>query len=167
MKLTSRQWFAISLLLVIATLGIAAYFEWVLNYEPCPLCILQRVCFLLYGIVTLIIILHHPKKLGIRIYSILLLLIAALGTLIAGRQVWLQHLPSETAPSCGAGLNFILNELPPTEAIHTLFYGSADCAHVEWQFLGLSLAGWSFCLFALLGAIAIIQLVRPKRRIIF
>jgi hypothetical protein len=45
-------------------MGYALYAERVLGFEPCPLCMFQRVGVVVLGAVFLLAALHHPKSLG-------------------------------------------------------------------------------------------------------
>ena len=61
--------------------------------------------------------------------------------MIAGRQVWLQHLPPELVPECGPGLDYMLNVFPLSDAIKMVLTGSGECA-AEWSlimFVGISI----------------------------
>jgi disulfide bond formation protein DsbB len=90
--------------------------------------------------------------------NFLLALTAGVGAAIAGRQVWLQHLPADRIPECGPGLDFLLETSPLTETIKTVLRGSGDCAKVDWTFLGLSIAEWSLINFLALMALALVCL---------
>ena len=83
--------------------------------------------------------------------------------MVAGRHVWLEHLPKDQVPSCGPGLDFILDSFPLTKALPLIFKGSGECADVVWRFLGLSISEWAliwFVLFLLTG----LSLALRKRR---
>jgi disulfide bond formation protein DsbB len=100
---------------------------------------------------------------GVLVYSGLAIILAGLGAAVAGRQVWLQHLPKDRVPACGPGLEYMLNKFPLGEVLSKVFMGSGECAEVGWRFLGLSVAGWSLVWFVLLCllAIAIAAFRRP------
>lgn len=163
-RLTSRQWFFANLVGIAAILLAAAYFQFHLNYQPCVLCEMQRLVFLAEVIVFGIAVIHHPHKLGIRIYGSIAVVLALLGCILAGRQVWLQALPQSQIPSCGPGLNFIFTHLPPEDILRQIFYGTADCAKTDWSFLHLSFAGWALVFFSLSGILALWQAIVPRRR---
>ncbi|MDH3908908.1 MAG: disulfide bond formation protein B, partial [Gammaproteobacteria bacterium] len=55
---------------------------------------------------------------------------------------WLQQLPPDKVPSCGPGLDYMLETLPFTDVLSTVFTGSGECAEIVWQFLGLSMPAW-------------------------
>jgi disulfide bond formation protein DsbB len=68
-----------------------------------------------------------------------------------GRHVWLQHLPADQVPSCGPGLDYILERFPLGEALRLVFSGSGECAATDWLFLGLSMPAWVLIALAVLG----------------
>ena len=114
------------------------------------------------GAVALVAMLHNPATLGRRIYAGLTLLAASGGIAVAGRHVWLQHLPADEVPSCGPGLDYWMDTFPLQEVIQKVFRGSGECAKVDWVFLGLSLPEWTLALFIGLASVAVWQLVRKS-----
>lgn len=56
---------------------------------------------------------------------------------VAGRHVWLQHLPADQVPSCGPGLDYWLDTLPMQQVLKEVFAGSGECASIDWQFWDL------------------------------
>jgi len=136
--------FALAAVAVAAMLAFAYYAQFRMYLEPCPLCILQRVCFLALLPVLVLAAIHAPKgTTGRRIYGTLALLPALAGIGIAGRHVWLQHLPKDQVPACGPGLEFMLDTFPLSDAIRRIFTGSGECAEVDWRFAGLSMPEWT------------------------
>ncbi len=128
--------------------------QWGLN--PCPLCIFQRIAFAALGLVFLIGTMHAPSGgLGRRIYGLLALAAGGTGIGIAGRHVWLTHLPPDQVPECGPPLNFMMEVNPLTDVIKMVLTGSGECAKVDWTFLGLSMPAWSLTSFVLLTLFAL------------
>ena len=85
-------------------LGYAWYVQGVLRVEPCPLCIFQRIGVACIGLVFLAAGLHAPRGWGARVYGALIALAALATMAVAARHVWIQHLPEDAVPACGAGL---------------------------------------------------------------
>jgi disulfide bond formation protein DsbB len=146
---------------------VAGYFQFVEHLDPCPLCILQRIMVLIAGIVFLLGAIHNPVNVGRRIYGFLLLLAAGIGAAIAGRHVWLQQLPEDQVPTCGPGLNFILENFPINQAIDMVLRGSGECADVMWTFLGLSIPGWTLVAFIVMIIVALFQLFGRHKKTTF
>ncbi|MDS4029206.1 MAG: disulfide bond formation protein B [Candidatus Contendobacter sp.] len=136
-------------------LGFAYYAQFYLGLEPCPLCIFQRLALFALGIVFLLATVHNPNDWGARVYGVLIGLVAATGAGIAGRHVWLQHLPPEQAPRCGPGLDYLLETLPLSETVREVLTGSGECAKVDWTLLGLSIPEWTLPLFLGLGVLGV------------
>lgn len=132
-------------------LGFGYYLQFVEGLAPCPLCLLQRVAFLLLGLVFLVAALHRPPLPGRRWYAGLIVVVAGMGATIAARHVYLQSLPPEQAPACGADIGYMLAHFPLSETIILIFRGTGDCGSVVWQFLGLSIPGWALAWFVVLG----------------
>jgi len=141
-----------------ALLAYAVFAQYGQFYEPCPLCIFQRIAMAAVGIIGLAAGIHAPKgATGRRIWGSLAFLAAAIGAGIAGRHVWLQHLPPEQVPACGPGLSFMLESMPSYLAVvKKVLAGSGECAEVNWTFLGFSMPEWTLLVFVLLavGALA-------------
>ncbi|MEX2523616.1 MAG: disulfide bond formation protein B [Gammaproteobacteria bacterium] len=165
--MTPRPFFLIIVLICAGLLGYGYYLQFVEGLDPCPLCVFQRIAFMAVMAVAFIGLLHGPRRIGAMIYSGLASLSALIGAGIAGRQVWLQHLPPDQVPECGPGLDFMLEVFPLTEAISMVFSGSGECAEVDWTFLSFSIAEWSLAWFialALAGMIFIIRLYRRREQ---
>ncbi|MCX7555930.1 disulfide bond formation protein B [Xanthomonadaceae bacterium JHOS43] len=132
-------------------LAYALYAQYRMFLDPCPLCILQRVVFMIMGGLFLLGALHGPKRWGRGIYGVLVFFVAAVGMGIAGRHVWLQGLPPDQVPACGPGLEYMLDAFPLSKTLSMVFTGSGECANVDWNFLGLSMPAWVLVWYLLLG----------------
>lgn len=129
----------------------ALFAQYVLEMEPCPLCIFQRVAVIAIGVLFLIAAIHGAGRIRQRVYATLLALVSLAGGGIAGRHVWLQNLPKDQVPSCGPDLSFMLDTFPIMEVLSTVLSGSGECAEVSWRFLGLTIPGWTLIAFLILG----------------
>jgi disulfide bond formation protein DsbB len=61
----------------------------------------------------------------------------------------------------------MIASFPLERVIPMLFSGSGDCAKVDWTFLGLTIANWSFLVFigmALLALALFVALLRRRAR---
>lgn len=131
-----------------AAMAVALYIEHGLGFEPCPLCVLQRVVVIALGLVFLAGALHAPARGGRWFYVALATLIAAVGVGLAGRHVYLQHLPADQVPACGPTLEYLMHLLPFRQVLITVLRGDASCALVQFRVLGLSLPEWTLILFS-------------------
>lgn len=142
-----RVTFALIALFCAGLLGFGYYLQFQLGEKPCPLCISQRVCFLLAGLVGLVAALHHPGRVGQRLYALTGGLLALVGAAIAARHIWIQHLPPDKVPACGPGLAYMLENFPLLEAVRLALRGDGNCAEIGWTLLGLSISEWSLLAF--------------------
>lgn len=147
-----RWGYALGFLICAGLIGFALYLQYYQHEEPCPLCMFQRVAFMVLGAVFLVAALHGPARTGAKAYGALLLLVAGVGTAIAARHVWLQNLPKHLVPECGPDLAYMMKRFPFFEVLGKVLSGSGQCAEVGWTFLGLSIAAWSLTWFVLLAA---------------
>ena len=146
--------------LMLVGMGVALYLQHYAHLEPCPLCVFQRVSLMSMGIVALIAFIHNPAALVRRIYAGLSLVGALAGVGVAGRHVWLQHLPADEVPSCGPGLDYWMDTFPFQEVVQKVLRGSGECAKVDWMMFGLSLPEWTLMMFVGLTSVVVWQLVR-------
>lgn len=155
-RMSFRKLFLSGFLLCLALLAYALYAQLHLGLEPCPLCIFQRVAFAGLGLVFLVGGLHAPRSLAARRgYGIASMLPSIAGITVAGNHVRLQHLPPDQVPSCGPGLDYMLEAMPVTGVIRKVMTGSGECANVDWSFLGISMPAWSLLWFVVLAALAL------------
>ncbi|HXX84700.1 MAG TPA: disulfide bond formation protein B [Casimicrobiaceae bacterium] len=135
------------------------YLQYIDGLNPCPLCIFQRVCVIGMGLIFLVGVFHNPGRTGAAVYAVLQLVIGGAGIALAARQVWLQSLPKDQVPACGMGLSYMMETLPLTDVVKKVFQGSGECAEKGWEFLHLSIAGWTLVFFIamIVAAFAVIR----------
>jgi protein dithiol:quinone oxidoreductase len=140
--MTARSANLLGFMACVALLAYAYFAQYVLHLEPCPLCIFQRVGVFATGAAFAIAAAHDPSGWGRRVYAALISA-AALATLgIAAKHVYIQHLPPDQVPACGASLDFMLKVFPLTEVLQKVLTGSGECAKINWRFLGLAMPAW-------------------------
>ena len=157
-------------LVIMAVIGMSFalfFLQRYMGFSPCPLCIFQRIGLMIMGGFALIAAIFDPKS---KIVRLLLWLgsLAGIGwaAVVAGRHVWLQHLPADQVPSCGPGLDYWLDTLPMQQVLKEVFAGSGECASIEWTFMGLSIPEQSLILFSILILVHVLilwRIVRPAR----
>lgn len=143
---------------IIGLMSYAIYAERILYLDPCPLCITQRLFYVLIGIFAFIGLLLIRHRVVQRIAAVLMALSAVGGIITAGRQVWLQHLPPELVPECGPGLAYWMENEPWLRTLSLLFKGDGNCAEVNWTFIGFSMGEWSLAWFVGLLVVALVLL---------
>ncbi len=155
MKLTPRIWFLIGGISCFGMLGVGAFFQFVMDLAPCPLCISQRIAILLLGIVFLTAAIHNKRT---KVYAIIGALTALAGGSISARHVWIQHLPPNEVPECGPGLSYVFENFPLTDTLKLMLSGTGECAKVDWSLLGISIPGWTLLAFIGLGVVSLLQI---------
>jgi protein dithiol:quinone oxidoreductase len=96
------------------------------------------------------------------LWSLLLATQAFAGAFVAARQSWLQWYPPEVY-ACGRDFYGMIEAFPLKKVIPMLFKGSGDCTAVDWTFLSLTIANWSFLNFVAMGLIGLWLLVYRLR----
>lgn len=149
--------------------GICTAFSLVLQYrwgfDPCVMCISQRMGILFAGLVALFCLLLPQQKKIIRFISAASVSVpAAYALWTAISQLHLQSLPPEMQPSCGAYWTFRLRNWWGFEWFEPLIRGFGQCGVVE-RFLGVPFALWSAlaCLLILLILCSGLYLSHQKR----
>ncbi|TCP12432.1 thiol:disulfide interchange protein DsbB [Crenobacter luteus] len=148
-----RAVFALLTLSCAAALAFALYLQHAVGLEPCPLCIFQRVGVMALGVFSLLGWLFAGSLRAARPWAALSALSALGGGAVAAWHVRLQHLPADQVPSCGPGLDYMIETMPFTAMLAKVFKGSGECAVVDWTFAGLSLPELTGLFFA--GALAL------------
>ena len=122
-----------------------------LNLAACPLCVLQRMVYLLLGLQALLLLPWVPAPGGLRAAGALMGLTALGGAAIAGYQTWLQRFAAGV--SCTADqpwweqfVNWAGTQSP------LLFEATGLCSEAGWKLAGLSIAEWSLLIFLGLAA---------------
>ncbi len=156
-KFNPRIWFLLGFASCFLMLAVGAYFQFVEEMEPCPLCISQRIAILITGLIFLVAAIHNPKGCGLKAYSIIGAITSLCGAAISIRHVWIQNLPADEIPECGPGLSYVFENFPLLDTIKLMLNGTGDCAEVLWTFLGLSIPGWTLVAFLGLATLSLLQ----------
>ena len=152
-ELSPRHVFAGFALIPLGLLGEALVLQHLLGQAPCPLCILQRVAFFLFGLIALAAAVHGPRRRGAAIYAGGLALASLAGMGVAIWHVWTLH-----HPKFGCGIDVMeqfVNNLPTAKLLPFIFYSSGDCAARLDPILGLMVPEWALAWFALLFLAAV------------
>lgn len=161
-RLTARRLLLLvgvaALLLVVAGLLLGE----LLQLKACPLCIFQRLLYIVVGAFALGAAALYATASVRRLLAGLAFLAALGGIATAAYQTWLQEQP--TSPfECGFGEPNLIEQL--VEWLGNLwpqmFLATGLCSSKEWVFLGLSMANWSLICF---GALALVLLPFLRRR---
>lgn len=167
--LSVRQWSLAGLAFCVLMMAVALGLEHIGGLEPCPLCIFQRVAVLAAAVVFIVAAIHNPRgRLGAALYGGLSLAAVIGGVAVAWRHLWLQSLPADEVPSCGPGLDYMMDILPLRDVVSMVLSGSGECAEVDFLLLGLSLPGWTligFLVLALAPLGVLLSAFRERQRV--
>ena len=138
-------------------LAVAAYLQYRVGLIPCPLCIIQRFLITLLGLLFLMGALFNFSAVTRCCLHTLTFLLAVLGVVVASRQLWLEHFPTDQLSSCQATVAHYSSSVYFHNIIELFFQGSSNCGSGNWRFLNLSMPMWTLLIFILLAAIALRQ----------
>ncbi len=161
-RIQTRRSLGLLALVSAALLAFGLYLQHVVGLEPCPMCIVQRYALVLVALVAGLGALSRRKPVLLPASGAVLLL-SGFGAFVAARQSWLQWFPPEVF-SCGRDFYGMIETFPLKRAIPMIFKGSGDCTKIDWTFLTLSIANWSFVCFVAIAGVSIWLLVDLLRR---
>ena len=156
-----RAWFATLALGCFGVVAMGMALQQMLNLAPCPLCIFQRLLYLLLGAVALLGAIWPGASAAVLGSAGLL----ALGGLAVSLwQSWMQAYP-HLAPTCNFTDPNLIERL-----VYWLggefpawFLATGLCTSREWELFGLSMANWSVFLFlGILGYLVVLARL-PQR----
>lgn len=123
-----------------------------LNLQPCPLCIFQRVLYLVIGSAALAGAVMSGSPLARRLASGGGVAAAIGGLATASYQTYMQLFPASVV-ECGFSepnlIERFVDVLGPYWEF--MFLATGLCSSVDWTFLGLSMANWSIPAFTAFG----------------
>lgn len=142
----ARAWFAALALAALGLVAVGMTLQHLLHLSPCPLCIFQRVLYLLIGLGALCGFALPQLR---QLWSMLIALLASGGAMVAAYQTWMQAFP-ERATECGYTDPSLIERLVDVLGMQwpSLFLATGFCSSKEWVFLHLSMANWSLLVFA-------------------
>ena len=126
----------IAFIMIISALAIQLTF----NLEPCPLCITQRIIFIVIGALFILFALLPSNNAYIKLSHLISILAAGLvGVIFSIRHILIQAKIIEIPAECGIDLDYMFENFPFTEAVNLLFKGTGDCSQIDWTFFGITL----------------------------
>ena len=149
-KVKNKTIFNLILLFSIFVLISAYFIQYVLKYQPCNLCLIERIPYF-FSIIIISICLFTKKfeKLSI----IILMFIFFSGTLIAFYHFGIEQGFIKESLVCD--LNNVSNNLSKEAILNQLKEMSVSCKDVTFKIFGLSLATFNIFITLILGVITI------------
>jgi disulfide bond formation protein DsbB len=160
-----RLFDSLAALACLLMLAYAYYVQFHRGLEPCPLCIFQRIA--VAGLALAFILAALPPEAwrgARRAVSLLMVLVTGAGAAVAARHLYIQSLPADKVPVCGATLDYMMDVFPVSQVLRKVLTGSGECAKIEWTFLGLSMPGWVLICVLLLGVLGVLVNWPVRRR---
>ncbi|MDT8410542.1 MAG: disulfide bond formation protein B [Wenzhouxiangellaceae bacterium] len=161
-QLFPRAGFALVFFASLCLLGFAYFVQYQMQIDPCPLCILQRVAFMIMGLGALLGAVHGSRGWPRWAYGGIIAAGGLWGVATAGRHVWLQSLPADQVPDCGPGFGFMMEYFSVGEAVKSAFTGSGECAEVDWSLIGISMPGWTLIWYVVLMILTVAALRKAQ-----
>ncbi len=148
---TQRGAFAALAAVSVAAVGIALFTQYLLDMQPCPWCVLQRLQFVAIAVVALLALAGRGSLARVAGGAAVLLL-AASGVAAA---TW-QHSVASKSPSCDLTLadRIVSNWLQLDRLLPSVFQVGGNCADAAVKLLGVPYELWSLALFALIAIFA-------------
>ncbi len=138
-------------LLSLGAVAAALWTQHVLDMQPCPWCVLQRLVFVLIALVALLGLVWRGAA-G-TLLTALLMLALSLGGIAAA--LW-QHFVAAASDSCKlTWAERIISGLGLDGSLPEIFQPRASCADAAVKLLGLPYEFWSLMLFVLLGVMSL------------
>ena len=137
--LTFKRINLLGALLSFLLVGLALTIQTQFDLEPCPLCVSQRIVFILIGFIFLVFSFMSPTRLIKFIHLVSLSVVNIVGMVFAIKHILIQGKWITVPAECGIDLDYMFENFPIREAFSLLFKGTGDCSEIDWLFLGLSL----------------------------
>ncbi len=157
-----RRWLSLLAAVCAGMFAFGIYLQHVEGLDPCPMCIVQRYALVGVGLAALLAALF-PQKVAHGVGAVGVVAIAGFGAFTAARQSWLQWYPPEVM-SCGRDLFGMIESFPLRRVIPMVFRGTGDCSKIDWTFLGLTIANWSFLVFCGMAVLGMALIWALRRR---
>ncbi len=148
-----------------ATLAGALFFEHVLGYIPCSLCLEGRIPhYFAIGAALIAGVLSREANVGIGVLLFLGICVAAYAAAagISGYHIGVEQKWWEGPVACGSG-NLIAGSLEELQAALEGRVHAPRCDEAAWSLFGISLAGFNLLISLVLGALAALPLWRFYR----
>ncbi|MBC3373338.1 disulfide bond formation protein B [Pseudomonas sp. SWRI92] len=141
---SSRFLFLMASIAAALALGVSSYLEYAVGLSPCSLCILQRLCLMLFLINCLGACVHGPGRRGSMVYAATAVIFASAGLALAWRNVLAQTDSDELLPDC---ITHLRGADSWWHAMRHVANGASDCTNITWTLFDLSVPEWSLLFF--------------------
>lgn len=155
-----RAWFSALALGCFGLVAIGMGLQTMLHLAPCPLCIFQRVLYLLIGTLALG---GFALPFLRQLWGGLCAALSALGAGVAAYQSWMQAYPA-LAKECSYSDPNVIERLVDWLGMQSpgFFLATGFCTSREWELFGWSMANWSVLIFS--GILVYVLLLIGSKR---
>lgn len=150
--LRPHRYLGLLAVICVAMFSYGMYLQHVEGLDPCPMCVVQRYALIGVGVVAALFALFPQRRIQM-LGAFKVVVIAVFGAATAARQSWLQWYPPEVL-TCGRDFFGMIESFPLRRVIPMVFRGTGDCSKIDWTFLGLTIANWSFLVFSGMAVLA-------------
>ena len=135
--------------------GGAVLLEYEFGLVPCALCLSQRLCAMLAGLIAAAGLAHGPR---LAAYPCAVLAAAGAGGYFALRHLYLLWLPPGEVAKCGVDFDYFLAAFPLADVLKAMLAGTGECGEQSAALPGLALVG-----FVGLGVLAVLWQLAARR----
>lgn len=144
------QVLAIIGVLSLGAVGIAALAQYAFDMQPCPWCVLQRLIYIVVGVLALLgaLLTRTPRRIAVGL--------ALVGTLCGIASALWQQLHAVNEASCDLSMaERIIAWLQLDRLVPQLFIAYASCADAAVSVLHVPFAAWSCVLYVILALLLV------------
>ncbi len=152
-----KNFYILIFTILLSSLLIALYIEFVMGFKPCKLCIYQRIPYLIGICVAFLGIIYYKNLFWL--YSLLFIFI--LSSLISGYHLGIEQGYFEEFIGCTTNNLDIINKSDLLKAIQS---EPKSCKNVEFSIFGFSLASINFLLSTIIFILIIKVLLNEKNK---
>lgn len=139
-KLKIKNYLFILLVLSLISLTIAYFVEYVLGYQPCNLCVLERIP---YALTIIILIIYYKFKRNLLFYNILLLQIFAFSIIVSIYHLGIEQGYIKESSICISDNKDLITKENILESLQQL---RVSCKDVTFRIFDLSLTTYNMIL---------------------
>jgi disulfide bond formation protein DsbB len=165
MRASSRLIWAAVGLTSLASVGLAILAQYRLDMQPCPWCILQRLIYIVIGVLSLMVagLPADGRGWSRRLGQLLAGLVGAFAMAGMATALYQNQVASKSA-SCDMTLaDRIISGLGLDALWPAAFEVRASCAEAAASLMGVPVELWSLALYTLLGSVAVNRLLAGRR----
>ncbi len=132
--------------LALGAVGLAAIAQYAFDMQPCPWCVLQRLIYIVVGVLALLgaLLANTPRRIAVGL--------ALLGAVWGVGTALYQQLHAVNEASCDLSMaERFINWLQLDRLVPQLFIAYASCADAAVSVLGIPFAVWSCMLYVILA----------------